>query len=383
MKVLKNLLSSGLLFLLLIVSYSCTQENEEITNIEDIKWSVTAPHQPTVADIKAKISTVRMNGGYAIPIGLENPRFDDFEDEELIQSTTQALSDSGVPADRIDALLAYYRDTSFQRMANGDPNTGRLLISSITHSNEVVQSVSEAVFSMLAEHLNRYIITDDFPSNAGGASSFTTPDRKVYSRGFVFNGSDGEDMRADLFNEATEISYLVSGITPPSQNAQILQLVLQTLYIMHDHRAFLDDQNSGSIANIGIRDNLASLFLTLYRPTEEQEAVLNGRYLNHPDAVIPQDNPNTAGFDESQVNTLSEVIERTRQTAYSDLPTDPFQVVPEWLARQYEALTGSPMPNGNFADRDAIEVAIEACNTFLDNRPAERDFIINYFGVNY
>jgi hypothetical protein len=263
MKVLKNLLSSGLLFLLLIVSYSCTQENEEITNIEDIKWSVTAPHQPTVADIKAKISTVRMNGGYAIPIGLENPRFDDFEDEELIQSTTQALSDSGVPADRIDALLAYYRDTSFQRMANGDPNTGRLLISSITHSNEVVQSVSEAVFSMLAEHLNRYIITDDFPSNAGGASSFTTADRKVYSRGFVFNGSDGEDMRADLFNEATEISYLVSGITPPSQNAQILQLVLQTLYIMHDHQAFLDDQNSGSIANIGIRDNLASLFLTL------------------------------------------------------------------------------------------------------------------------
>jgi hypothetical protein len=383
MKILKFLLSFALWSLMLVVSFSCSQESEEITNIEDEKWSIKAPYQPNVADIKSKISSVRMNGGYPIPSSLENPSFIGFDDEQLLQSTAQALSESGLAADRIDALLEFYQDTAFQRKVNMDPNTGRILITSVTHSNEVVESVSEAVFSMLDEHLNRLIITDDFPNNANVASSFVTPDRTMYSSASLFKGSNGEDMRADLFNETTEISYLVSGITPPSQNAQILQLVLQTLYIMHDHRAFLDEQNSGSIANIGIRDNLASLFLTLYRPTDEQEAILNGRYFNHPDAVIPQDNPNTTDFDESEVNTLYEVIERTRQTAYSNLANDPYQPVPEWLARQYETLTGAPMPNGHFADWDAIELAIEACNTFLDNRPAARDFIINYYGVDY
>lgn len=77
------------------------------------------------------------------------------------------------------------------------------------------------------------------------------------------------------------------------------------------------------------------------------------------------------------------MVELGRRTIYSELPNDAFQPVPNWLADQYEALTGSPMPNGHFADREAIDLAIQVCNTFLDNRPIDRDFIMNFFGIEF
>ena len=370
-------------FLIALAGISCSDEMDEVVLNEEKKWSSQAPHQPNSIDIEEKISANRIEGGIMPNVVTEDITFNSFEEDSLILLTSQALIENKVSISRIDSLLELYNDPSFQQKVNMEPNTGRLLITTVSHTNEVVRRVSEATFNLLSENLNRLIITDDFPVNASGASSFTQQDLTIYTRESLFKGSKGEDLRGELFNEATEISYLLSEITPPSQNAQILVLVLQSLYIMHDYEAFLDEQNSGSIANIGIRDNLASLFLTLYRPRADQEALLNGRYLKHPDAIFPQDNPNTVDFDESALNTMYELIESFRSTVYSNAPKLPSQTVPQWLADQYEVLTGSVMPNGNYADIEAIEIAIQACNNFLDNRSSTREFIINYYGVEF
>jgi hypothetical protein len=370
-----------LLLSVILLLGACVKETEEVPPTEEQTWSRTAPHEPGASDIKQKLSDALLDGGYTPANDLIPPQFDDFEDADLITMTLEALSEQNVPPFRIDSLIALYQNTNFQSQANEEPNTGRLLITSVSHSNEVIREVSEATFQLLSEQLNRLIITDDFPANAGGASSFTLIDQTVYSRALLFAAGQGKDVRFELFNEAAEISYLQAGITPPSQNAQILQLLLQTLYLLHDYAAFLDGPNSGSLANVGIRDNLSLLFLSLFRPDPKQEALLNGQYLLHPDALAPGDNPNTPDFDESTLNTMNEIFQRLRATTYANAPNLPDQAVPQWFADQFETLTGSPMPNGNIADGQAITLAITACNTFLDHRPDDREVVKDYYGV--
>jgi len=145
----------------------------------------------------------------------------------------------------------------------------------------------------------------------------------------------------------------------------------------------LREKINSNIINAGLRNNLAWLFLSLYRPSRSQEALLVDHYFKHADALTPVDNPSTTDFDESEVNTMNELVERLRQTGYSELPDLPAQPVPDWLARQYEFLTGIPMPNGPVADQTAIERAIAACNTFLDYRPEVRAFVQDYYGVAF
>ncbi len=100
------------------------------------------PHRPSASDLKEKISNIRMNGGLAISFDKENPTFDGFDDPSLTQSTRQALSESQVPTDRIDELLAFYNDPVFQEKVDGGPYTGRLLISTVSHSNETLTGTS-------------------------------------------------------------------------------------------------------------------------------------------------------------------------------------------------------------------------------------------------
>lgn len=381
---MKNLLYPCMaLMLSLAILSSCTKDEESAAPAGPAIWSVRAPHQPTVTDLPDKISNSLLHGGWTVSPSLENPAFEGFDDPALLEHIAQELSAAQVPENLIQERLAMLQDPDFQYKVSHDPNTARLLLTTVDYSNEVVKSVSEAVFSMLSQNARRLIITDTPPAGGINGSSMTTVDRRVYSRASLFKGSDGKDMRAEWFNEAAEISYLVSEITPPSRNAQILQILLQTLYIMHDYASFLDDDNSGSIANRGIRDNLAWLFLTLHHPDEAQEEQLRGRYFNHPDARQPGDNPNTSDFDESTVNTMFELVERMRENGYAQAPDLPYQPVPEWFAVQYETLTGAPMPNGNIADQAAIDLVIEACNTFLDNRTEARSFVKSYYGVEF
>jgi len=371
------------LILALSTLSSCTKEEETVAPTGPAIWSKWAPHQPAAPDLPDKISNSMLHGGWTVSTSLENPSFNGFDDPALLDNITQELSAAQVPENLIQERLTFLQDPGFQFKVSNDPNTARLLMTTVDHSNEVLQSVSEAVFAMLSQNARRLIITDNPPAGGISGSSMTTIDRRVYSWASLFKGSDGKDMRAEWFNEAAEISYLVSEITPPSKNAQILQILLQTLYIMHDYASFLDVENSGSIANRGIRDNLAWLFLTLHHPEEAQEDRLRGRYFNHPDAKKPGDNPNTSDFDESTVNTMFELVERMRENGYAHAPDLPYQPVPEWFAVQYETLTGTPMPNGNIADQAAIDLVIEACNTFLDNRTEARRFVKSYYGVEF
>ncbi|KGE85893.1 MAG: hypothetical protein ACE362_20050 [Phaeodactylibacter xiamenensis] len=381
---MKNLLYPCMaLILSLSTLSSCTKDEETASPTGPAIWSKWAPHQPAAPDLTDKISNSMLHGGWTVSTSLENPTFEGFDDPALLDNITQELSAAQVPENLIQERLTLLQDPGFQFKVSNDPNTARLLLTTVNHSNEVVKSVSEAVFAMLSQNARRLIITDNPPAGGISGSSMTTIDRRVYSWASLFKGSDGKDMRAEWFNEAAEISYLVSEITPPSKNAQILQILLQTLYIMHDYASFLDAENSGSIANRGIRDNLAWLFLTLHHPDEAQEDQLRGRYFNHPDAKKPGDNPNTSDFDESTVNTMFELVERMRENGYASAPDLPYQPVPNWFAEQYETLTGAPMPNGNFADQAAIDLAIKACNTFLDNRTDARNFVKDYYGVEF